>query len=280
MNLNNQGLLYIVATPIGNLQDMSFRAIQILKSVDSILAEDTRHSLPLLQQFSITTPIYSLHEYNERERTANIINRLIEGKSIALISDAGTPLISDPGYFLVREARAQGIRVIPIPGACAAITALSVSGLATDRFVFEGFLPTKSKARIDRLTELLNESRTVIFYEAPHRIVDLLKDMQKVFGEGREVVIARELTKTFETILAGTLSKLLEVIETDPNQQRGEMVVMVEGIREPTSKVPAHDMLALLLEELPLKKAVEITAKLTGQRKNEIYDLALLIKKS
>lgn len=280
MNLNNQGLLYIVATPIGNLQDMSFRAIQILKSVDSILAEDTRHSLPLLQQFSITTPIYSLHEYNERERTENIINRLIDGKSIALISDAGTPLISDPGYFLVREARRHGIRVIPIPGACAAITALSVSGLPTDRFVFEGFLPTKSKARIDRLTELLNEPRTLIFYEAPHRIVDLLKDMQKVFGEGREVVLARELTKTFETILAGNLSKLLEVIETDLNQQRGEMVVMVEGIREPTSKVPAHDMLALLLEELPLKKAVEITAKLTGQRKNEIYDLALSIKKS
>ena len=278
MNINNQGILYIVATPIGNLKDMSARAIEVLNTVACIAAEDTRHSASLLQYFNIATPKLSLHEHNERERTAKLTERLLQGESIALISDAGTPLISDPGYYLVREVRALGIRVVPIPGPCAAIVALSASGLPTDRFIFEGFLPVKTKGRVDRLTSLQREARTMIFYEAPHRILDLLIDMQTVFGDDRQVVIARELTKVYETIRAGSLSEICEWVRGDTNQQRGEIVVLLEGTTESIAHIPSQEVLSLLLENLPLKQAVEIASKITGDRKNELYELALLIK--
>lgn len=280
MNLRNFGILYIVATPIGNLQDFSARAIATLKSVNWIAAEDTRHSASLLQHFAISTPMISLHEHNERERTEKLLEHLKNGESVALISDAGTPLISDPGYFLVRETHLNGVKVVPIPGACAAIAALSASGLATDRFVFEGFLPAKSKARLDRLTALKQESRTLIFYEAPHRIMDLLEDMQKVFGPDRYAVIARELTKLYETIRADTLSHLSEWVKNDNNQKKGEIVVMLEGNPNPflPDAIVATDALMLLMEHLPLKQAVEVVSKLTGERKNELYQIALQIK--
>ncbi len=280
MNINSFGVLYVVATPIGNLQDISFRAVNVLKTVDHIVAEDTRHSQFLLQHYSIGTPVMALHEHNERERTENLLKRIQTGKSIALISDAGTPLISDPGYFLVREARSMGIKVVPLPGPCAAIAALSVSGLATDRFLFEGFLPAKTTGRVQRLDALQKESRTVVFYEAPHRIVDLLEDMQTVFGAERQVVIARELTKVYETVRAGALSDILAWVKSDANQQRGELVVMVEGQKEATaeSQQDFSKMLSVLLESLPLKQAVELTVKITGQKKNIIYDEALKIK--
>lgn len=278
MNINNLGNLYIVATPIGNLQDMSLRAIETLKNVDVIAAEDTRHSAALLQHFSISTPLLALHEHNERERANTLLERLQRGESVALISDAGTPLISDPGYFLVKEARGLGVNVIPIPGPCAAVVALSAAGLPTDRFIFEGFLPAKTKGRVDRLTALKHEPRTMIFYEAPHRIVELLEDMQTVFGKDRTVVIARELTKKFETIRSGVLSELVEWVKNDPNQQKGELVVLAEGSSESPSNIPSQELLKLLLEHLPLKQAVDIAAKISGDRKNELYDLALLIK--
>jgi 16S rRNA (cytidine1402-2'-O)-methyltransferase len=280
MNINSLGTLYVVATPIGNLQDMSLRAIEILKAVDCIVAEDTRHSQSLLQHFSISTPIIALHEHNERERSALLIARLIKGETIALISDAGTPLISDPGYYLVREARIAGVPIVPLPGACAAIAALSVAGLATDRFVFEGFLPAKTGARLQRLSALRNESRTMVFYEAPHRIVELLEAMHEVFGADRQIVIAREMTKMFETITAGTIAFLCEWVKTNPNQRKGEMVVIVDGLKNLSSEgeQEVHRIITLLLDELPLKQAVEIATKITGQKKNDIYDLALKIK--
>lgn len=276
MNTNSRGILYIVATPIGNLLDISLRAIEVLKGVDWIAAEDTRHSAVLLQHFAIATPIMSLHEHNEREHIEKIIHFLKEGKSLALISDAGTPLISDPGYSLVKAARLEGAKIVPIPGSCAAIAALSTAGLPTDRFVFEGFLPAKSKARMDRLSFLKNEMRTLIFYEAPHRIMDFLQDMRDSLGDERTVVIARELTKKFETIYSGTLPELIDRATRDSHMQRGEMVVVVEGAKasEPDSHA-AFEILALLLEELPVKKAAEIAAKITGGRKNELYKQAL-----
>jgi 16S rRNA (cytidine1402-2'-O)-methyltransferase len=281
MKINDFGILYIVATPIGNLQDMTFRAVKVLQTVDAIAAEDTRHSKFLLQHYAIKTPVFSLHEHNESERVAAILERLTKGESIALISDAGTPLISDPGYVLVKEVKSKGITVIPVPGACAAIAALSAAGLATDKFVFEGFLPSKTKQRKDSLKALSNESRTMIFYESPHRILDLLTDMQEVFGNDRLVVMARELTKLFETIRSGCLSDLVPWVKSDENQQRGEIVVLLEGIKQEVAEEALGEVkkiLPILLESLPVKQAVEITAKITGQRKNEIYDLALKLK--
>lgn len=280
MKINQFGTLYIVATPIGNLQDMSSRAIETLQKVNCIAAEDTRHSFTLLQHFSIKTPMISLHEYNERERATHLLDRLSQGESIALISDAGTPLISDPGYFLVREVRAAGIKVIPIPGPCAAIAALSATGLPTDRFVFEGFLPTKSKLRKERLAALSKETRTMIFYEAPHRIISLLRDLEQQFGAEHRGVIARELTKVFETIYSGTLTQLLAWVE-DKNQQRGEIVVIIEGAEEtPVLEKPIETdhILSVLMSSLPLKQAVEMAENITGQRKNDLYKRALAIQ--
>ncbi|MDX1901457.1 MAG: 16S rRNA (cytidine(1402)-2'-O)-methyltransferase [Gammaproteobacteria bacterium] len=270
--------LFIVATPIGNLSDISQRAIDTLKAVDCIAAEDTRHSAFLLQRYAINKPTISLHEHNESERVNELISRLQAGQSIALISDAGTPLISDPGYVLVRAVRALGIQVIPIPGPCAFVAALSASGLATDRFLFEGFLPAKSTQRKKQLSLLKNETRTMIFYEAPHRIISTLKDMLTIFGENRLAVIARELTKMHETITDGTLSALLHFVENDANQERGEQVIIVSGNEE---NIPSEETLStehilkILLSELPLKQAVDLTVKISGDRKNEIYQQAL-----
>lgn len=271
------GTLYIVATPLGNLQDMSMRAVVTLQAVDYIAAEDTRHSLPLLQHFSIQTPLIAVHEHNERTRTNELLHYLQQGKSIALISDAGTPLISDPGFFLVREAHAQGIPVVPIPGPCAAIAALSAAGLPTNQFVFEGFLPTNNKQRLQRLEALREEVRTVIFYEAPHRILDFIQALRSTLGEERRAVIARELTKVFETIRSGTLAELEKWITHDANQARGEIVVLVEGAKKVAEEKyhTAQQVLRILLEQLPLKQAVEIAAKITQERKNELYKLAL-----
>lgn len=272
-------MLYIVATPIGNLQDMSLRAIEVLQNVNYIAAEDTRHSLPLLQHFAISTPIIALHQYNERQRAQELLLRLQDGASIALISDAGTPLISDPGYFLVSEARLANIPVVPIPGPCAAITALSAAGLATDRFNFEGFLPAKTQARTQQLELLRTETRTLIFYEAPHRIVETLQDMEKIFGSSRRAVLARELTKKYETFRAGTLAELSSFVQTDANQQRGEIVVVVEGATEVLPAVEETDrLLTILLTELPLKQAVDLATKISGGRKNELYQRALKMK--
>ncbi|MCE3239283.1 MAG: rRNA ((1402)-2-O)-methyltransferase [Gammaproteobacteria bacterium] len=283
MKINQLGVLYIVATPIGNLQDISLRAIDVLKTVNCIAAEDTRHSQHLLQHFSITTPLLSLHEHNESERTSQLIHRLQRGESIALISDAGTPLISDPGYILVRDVKSAGIQVMPIPGACAAIAALSASGLPTDRFIFEGFLSTKSKLRKERLAALKTEPRTLIIYETPHRILGSLQEMQQVFGKDRFIVLARELTKIFETIQSGTIEEIIHWIMLDTNQQRGEIILLVKGadiISNPKESITtsAQAVLIALLEELPLKQAVGITAKITGERKNNLYQRALLIK--
>jgi 16S rRNA (cytidine1402-2'-O)-methyltransferase len=275
------GTLYVVATPIGNMQDITLRAVEVLKKVDRIAAEDTRHSMPLLKHYSIEKPILSMHEFNERERLKLILEHLQSGESVALISDAGTPLISDPGFHLVREAKALGIDVVPIPGPCAAIAALSAAGLPTDRFTFEGFLPPKPEARKNRLAKLLHEPRTIIFYEAPHRLVSALQTMAEVFGDKRKAVVARELTKLHETLLAGTLHELAKRYDSTPNEQRGEVVILVEGIDEEESEskeVIPENVLDILLEELPLKQAAILAAKITGERKNVLYELALLKK--
>jgi len=281
MNINHFGILYVVATPIGNLQDMSLRAIEVLKTVDGIAAEDTRHSAPLLRHFMINTPTMALHEHNERERAAKILERLQQGESIALISDAGTPLINDPGYFLVREARQAGIRVVPIPGPSAVIAALSVAGLPTDRFCFEGFLPAKSKPRLLHLESLRDETRTMIFYEAPHRVLESLQDMLQIWGPEREVVMARELTKVYETVYSSALSALIECVKNDANQQRGEIVLIVKGaeaIAPEVDVIAVDHVLRILLNDLPLKQAVELAAKIANKRKNEVYQRALQLK--
>lgn len=276
----NIGTLYIVATPLGNLKDMTQRAIETLQLVDLIAVEDTRHSASLLQQFGISTPTTALHEHNERERAASLIDRLQQGQSIALISDAGTPLISDPGYFLVREAHAAGIRVVPIPGPSALIAALSASGMPTDRFIFEGFLPAKTTACLKRLMDLQKETRTMVFYEAPHRILSLLENMEKAFGSDRRMTIARELTKMFETIRSGKIGELVEWTRNDSNQQRGEFVVLVEGnLTPPSDDAAAERILTILLESLSVKQAVEIASKMTGERKNSLYEVALKLQK-
>lgn len=278
MNINHFGTLYIVATPIGNLRDITLRAIEILKSVSCIAAEDTRHSLPLLQHFAISTPAISLHEHNERERSIKLLEQLKQGKSIALISDAGTPLISDPGYFLVREARILGIKVVPIPGVSAMIAALSVCGLPTDRFSFEGFLSAKSTHRLEQLDHLKHEPRTMIFYESPHRILKCLYDMEKIFGKNRQVVLARELTKVYESIYSAPLSDLIQWIQEDDNRKRGEFVVIVEGAEiesRQENTIADDDILKILLAELPLKQAVELATKIVKKRKNELYQKAL-----
>ncbi len=280
MTASQAGQLYVVATPIGNLNDFSQRAIDTLKAVDLIAAEDTRHSKPLLQHFAITTPLQSLHEHNEQQRSELLVQRLQAGDSIALISDAGTPLISDPGYRLVSLVKSQGIKVIPVPGSCALISALSASGIASDRFSFEGFLPAKAGARRQQLSQLKNEQRTLIFYESPRRLLDTLKDCVEVFGEQRRACLARELTKIHETIETRQLIALQEWVAADANQQRGECVLLIEGASDVVSadEQEMQRVLALLLPALPVKKAAAITAGITGGSKNEAYQLALKLQ--
>ena len=274
------GTLYIVATPIGNLGDISERAIAVLRDAAVVAVEDTRHSRKLLLQFGITTPMIALHDFNESERVAQILARLRDGDDVALISDAGTPLISDPGYQLVRQAHEHGHAVVPVPGACAVIAALSAAGLPTDRFTFEGFLPAKQAARLAALEELAHEKRTMVLYEAPHRIVESLVDMVSIFGAEREVTLARELTKTFETILHATLGSLLDRVRQDANQQKGEIVLVVAGRIAAADEVDASALhtLQVLLGEMPLKQAASVAAKITGLKKNLLYETALQLK--
>lgn len=269
--------LYVVATPIGNLQDMQPRAVEILRKVSLIAAEDSRHSAPLLRHFDITAPVWAYHDHSDQQRTAAIIERLQGGEDVALISDAGTPLISDPGYRLVDAAHQHGIRVCPIPGACAMVAALSASGLPTDRFRFAGFLPAKSQARINVLTEYQKATDTLVFYEAPHRLLDTLRDMQGTYGDERVVVLARELTKMFETIRRLPLAEMVAWVASDGNQQRGECVLLLKGVAEEVSSLTpeAEKAMRVLAEELPLKQAAALAAKITGLKKNALYQWAL-----
>ena len=275
------GTLYVVATPIGNLGDLTPRAREVLASVALIAAEDTRHTRQLLQTCGIGTALTSLHEHNEGQKSAELVARLAQGESIALVSDAGTPLVSDPGFDLVAAARGQGIAVVPIPGACAAIAALSVAGLPTNRFAFEGFLPAKAAARGERLGQLASEERTLIFYEAPHRLAEVLRDMAQTFGVKRRATISRELTKRFETTYTGTLAELSAAAERDSHMARGEIVIVVSGA--PTAgaalELNVNALLRALLQELSPSQAAKIAAHLTGGKRSELYEAALHLGK-
>lgn len=273
--------MYVVATPIGNLEDFSARGARVLAEVDLIAAEDTRHSAKLLQHYGVHAKVVSIHDYNERAKTPQLLEMLRAGKSIALVSDAGTPLLSDPGFHLVREARRANIAVVPIPGPCAAIAALSVAGLPTDRFVFEGFPPPRAGARRALLATLRNETRTIVFYESSHRMIASLADMIDAFGAERPGALARELTKRFETVREGTLAELHSHLVENDSEQLGEFVVLIAGAPEGSSESDEADsdrVLRVLLAELPLKEAVKLAARLTGASKNELYDRALAIK--
>ncbi|PWC13040.1 16S rRNA (cytidine(1402)-2'-O)-methyltransferase [Brenneria corticis] len=269
--------LYIVPTPIGNLGDITQRALGVLRRVDLIAAEDTRHTGLLLQHFAINARLFALHDHNEQQKAEALLAKLQAGQSIALVSDAGTPLINDPGYHLVRRCREAGIRVVPLPGACAAITALSAAGLPSDRFCYEGFLPAKTKARTDTLRGLLEESRTLVFYESTHRLLDSLQDMSDVLGPQRYVVLAREITKTWESIYGAPVGELLAWVKEDGNRRKGEMVLIVEGHKADSAALPAEALrtLSLLQQELPLKKAAALAAEIHGVKKNALYKYAL-----
>ena len=274
------GTLYMVATPIGNLGDISPRAVETLKAVDVIAAEDTRHSQRLLSHLGISARMQAYHEHNEEYQAERLIGRLQQGESVAVISDAGTPLVSDPGYRLLEQAHQHGIKVVPIPGACAAIAAMSVAGLATDRFSFEGFPPAKQAARLSYLQALQDESRTMVFYISCHRITETLIDMRTVFGEQRLATFAREVTKTYETIRKATLDELCAWVAGDDMQRKGEIVLVVAGSVKDKSAHPLRDeILAALIDELPVKQVAKITSRITGINKNELYEAALQLKK-
>jgi 16S rRNA (cytidine1402-2'-O)-methyltransferase len=269
--------LYVVATPIGNLGDITARALDVLAAADLVAAEDTRHTARLLQHFSITASLLAYHEHSDERAQARIMACLADGGVVALVSDAGTPLISDPGYRLVRDVQEAGYRVIPLPGPCAAIAALSASGLPTDRFLFEGFLPAKSGARLRRLEDLASESATLVFYEAPHRVLETLQAMRETFGAEREALLARELSKTFETLKRASLAELIGFVAGDSNQQRGEIVLAVAGQRrrDDTLSPDTQRLLQRLAQELPAKRAATLVAELTGLRKKQLYDFLL-----
>ncbi len=273
--------LYVVATPIGNLSDITLRALDILNGVDVVAAEDTRNTRHLLQHHGIgDAKLLAVHQHNERGSADRIIELLQQGQSVALVTDAGTPAVSDPGAVLVEAVRAAGFRAIPIPGASAVVTALSASGLVNPHFLFYGFLPNKSAARRAALQALANQTCTLAFYEAPHRILECTTDLQAVFGDEREIVFAREITKLFESIHRCKLSVALDWLNSDPNNQRGEFVLLVSGAAERTEELDAEAerVLTLLLEELPLKQAVQLAVQITGQNKNALYQKALSIK--
>lgn len=277
--LNNEvsAKLYIVATPLGNIGDITYRAIEILKNVDLIAAEDTRHSGKLLSYYQISKPTFPLHDHNERQRGSVLIEKIKAGQSVALISDAGTPLISDPGYHLVNECRDAGIDVVPVPGACAAITALCAAGLPSDRFSFEGFLPVKEKAKTEKLTALSEETQTMIFYESPRRMQDTVKHIINIMGADRKLVVARELTKMFESFYVLPAGEMLDWLAKDTNHCRGEFVLMVAGASKDQDalSVEAIKTLTLLKQELPLKKAAALTAEIHHLKKNDLYKWGL-----
>ncbi len=270
-----KGRLWVVATPIGNLDDLAPRAAQVLREVDVVAAEDTRHSAPLLARVGSRAAMLALHDHNEREQAARIVQALAAGKDVALVADAGTPLVSDPGFRLVRAAREAGLAVSPVPGPCAAIAALSVAGLPSDRFVFEGFLPSRGAARREQLGTLVAEARTLIFYESSHRIAETLADMVTVFGGDRRAVVARELTKVFETVLDDTLDGLVARVNADANQQRGEFVVLVAGASgegADATLAEGRRVFALLREELPPARAAKLAAAITGAPRKQLYE--------
>ena len=280
MNSNQSGMLYVVATPIGNLADMVPRAVHTLQSVSVIACEDTRHSKKLLEHFSIDTPCIAYHDHTDQRSAHKILSRLADGNDVALISDAGTPLISDPGYRLVAQARNQGISVIPIPGACAAISALSVSGLPTDKFRFVGFFPAKPTQRQKVLETLKSVPDTLVFYEAPHRICAALNDALGAFGSERIAFMAREISKTFETYLYGTIEELLAQVSADSNQQRGEIVLVLAGntVSNENLSADAEKIVKTLMRDLPITKAASLAAKITGDDKKQLYQLALTLQ--
>ena len=273
MAVTQAGTLYVVATPIGNLGDLTARAREVLAAVDAICAEDTRHTRQLLAQTGIERPLLALHEHNEEDMAWKLVERLRAGETLALVSDAGTPLVSDPGYRLVREVRAAGLKVSPVPGACAAIAALSVAGIPSDRFCFEGFLPAKASGRREKLTALSGESRTMVFYESAHRIEESLADMAAAFGGGREAVVARELTKLFETVLGDTLDELIEKVAADDNQRKGEFVIVVRGCEDDTEArlLEGQRLYAKLAEHLKPSLAAKLAADISGAPRKSLY---------
>ncbi|WP_017221725.1 16S rRNA (cytidine(1402)-2'-O)-methyltransferase [Moritella dasanensis] len=275
--MSEQATLFIVPTPIGNLSDITERALEVLRSVDLIAAEDTRHTGKLLSHYQIKTKSFALHDHNEQQKAEYLVSKLKSGISIALVSDAGTPLISDPGYHLVNTCRAHGVKVVPLPGPCAAVTAMSGSGLPSDRFSFEGFLPSKEKARNDKITELKEETRTMIFYESPRRLQYTLDALTAIMGPEREVCVAREITKAFESITTMPVGELATWVAEDSNRSRGEIVLLVAGFKPTGLEIPAKvlNTLKLLNEELPLKKAAALTAEIHGGKKNALYKWGL-----
>ncbi|WP_040727985.1 16S rRNA (cytidine(1402)-2'-O)-methyltransferase [Thiomicrorhabdus sp. Kp2] len=279
------GTLYVIATPIGNLSDITRRAIETLEKVDWVAAEDTRHSKPLLHSLGINQNLLSLHEHNEAQRTEQLLEKLQNGESGALISDAGTPLINDPGYFLVKRLRQEGVQVVPVPGPSAVITALCAAGLPTDRFTYEGFLPAKSSKRILALEALVSETRTLVFYESPHRLMDCLQNMQQVFGDDREMVVARELTKKFEQFVSGSVGEVVTYFTDNSDKVRGEFVLMLTGAELKTDAdseaklVEVDKMIQIMLKQsLPVKQISEMIAEITGEKKKTIYQRVLELK--
>ncbi|WP_426106836.1 16S rRNA (cytidine(1402)-2'-O)-methyltransferase [Massilia sp. TSP1-1-2] len=272
--------LYIVATPIGNVTDISVRALHVLGMVDAVACEDTRNTGNLLSRFGLSRPMLAAHQHNEREVADKIVHRLLAGERIALVSDAGTPGVSDPGARIVDAVRAAGLRVVPVPGASAAVTALSASGLVNDQFYFVGFLPAKAKQRETALLQLLTVSATLVFYEAPHRILDCVEALVLVFQPERQVVFARELTKLFEEIHRCPLSDALAWVKADPHREKGEYVVLLEGAAggSDAQEAEAERILNILLAECSVKQAANLTAQITGRKKNALYDRALVIK--
>ena len=276
------GQLYVVATPIGNLQDITLRALDVLKAVDAVAAEDTRHSQGLLAHYGIRKPLLALHEHNERQASSKVLGQIQAGQSVALITDAGTPGISDPGAILVEQAHAAGIRVVPVPGPSAVVAALSAAGLLNGRFLFHGFLPSKAGARRTELESLREQSANLVFYEAPHRVLETVADMAELLGQ-RTLVVARELTKTFETIQRLPLSEALSWLQEDANRQRGAFVLIVSGapaVQEEALSAATLKVLQILLTELPVKQASKLAAEITGEKKNRLYEAALQLRAS
>jgi 16S rRNA (cytidine1402-2'-O)-methyltransferase len=275
MNPSQPGCLHVVATPIGNLDDLSPRALKVLAEADLICAEDTRHTKQLLAAKGLKRPLLALHDHNEEAQIDAVLARLREGQQIALVSDAGTPLISDPGFRLLRAVRGAGLKASPVPGPCAFVAALSVAGLASDRFCFEGFLPAKAGARRERLQKLAGEPRTLLFYESSHRILETLEAAAEAFGGARRAVIARELTKLFETVLDGALDELVARLRADPNQQRGEFVLLVEGAPEDSDAAlrEGQRLFAVLREHLPASRAAKLAAELSGAPRKALYSV-------
>ncbi|WP_218355327.1 16S rRNA (cytidine(1402)-2'-O)-methyltransferase [Alteromonas lipotrueiana] len=280
--MSEHATLYIVPTPIGNLDDITARALHTLESVDWIAAEDTRHTQRLLQHFGIKTRTMSLHEHNEDKRATLLVQRLQGGESVALVSDAGTPLISDPGFVFVRKCREHHINVVALPGPCAAITALSGSGLPTDRFIFEGFLPPKSQARSVVLKQLSDRTCTTVFYEAPRRIRDTLTDIKTVLGDERQLVMAKELSKSYEAFVSGNAQDIIDWLDGEAGRQKGEFVLMIAGVQKVDADLPAQalELLVQLTAELPLKKAAAIVAAHYKLKKNALYQAGLALNNS